>query len=214
MKSLPHILRSPHAQATSRRCQACRSEQVQRQHRSSTPFLYCLSVQRELADIPGADAAVAFLSEAYRTRLRRPGRTVEHPIAVATLLAKEGQPSRVVVAGILHDILEDTDASSDELDTTFGAEITRLVGALTQDSAIKKYRTRKLALRQRIIDAGPEAASVSLADKAAKLRSVRARPTERKLEHYRETLRGIEQRYGSSHLSGLLREQLDRWPEQ
>ena len=85
---------------------------------------------------------------------------------------------------------------------------------MTQDSAIKKYKRRKAALRQRIVDAGPDAASVSLADKAAKLRSVRARPAERKLEHYRETLRGIEQRYGSSHLSELLREQLARWPKQ
>lgn len=169
-------------------------------------------MQRELVDIPGADAALAFLSETYRTRLRRQGRTVEHPIAVATLLAAEGQSSRVVVAGILHDVLEDTDATSDELNATVGADITRLVCALTQDSAIKKYRRRKAALRQQIIDAGPEAASVSLADKAAKLGSVRGRPAERKLEHYRETLRGIEQRYGSGHLSGLLREQLDRWP--
>jgi (p)ppGpp synthase/HD superfamily hydrolase len=171
-------------------------------------------VHRELADIPGADAALAFLTEAYRTRLRRSGRTVEHPIGVATLLAEEGQSTPVVIAGILHDVLEDTDARRGELDETFGADVTRLVSALTQDPSIKKYRKRKTALRQRILDAGPEAAAVSLADKAAKLRSAQTRPAERKLEHYHQTLRGIERRYGSSHLSALLREQLDRWPEQ
>jgi (p)ppGpp synthase/HD superfamily hydrolase len=55
------------------------------------------------------DAAQAFLVEAYRTRRRRPGRTAEHPIAVSQLLADDGQPAIVVVAGLLHDVLEDTD---------------------------------------------------------------------------------------------------------
>lgn len=177
------------------------------------PFSYRLAVHAELADIPGADAAIAFLTDAYRTRLRRPGRTVEHPIAVAALLAEDGQPTPVVIAGILHDVLEDTDARRDELNEISGAEVTRLVSALTQDPSIKKYRQRKAALRRQIIDAGPEAAVVSLADKAEKLRSVQTRPAERKLEHYRETVRGIEQRYGRSRLSAVLREQLDRWAE-
>ncbi|HUA70360.1 MAG TPA: hypothetical protein VMA96_04750 [Solirubrobacteraceae bacterium] len=78
---------------------------------------------------------------------------------------------------------------------------------------MRKYRERKAALRRQIVDAGVDAAAVSLADKAAKLRSLESRPAKRKLNHYRETLRGIEQRYGPSRLSVILREELDRRPD-
>jgi (p)ppGpp synthase/HD superfamily hydrolase len=170
-------------------------------------------MNRELSEIAGTDEALAFVEDAYRTRLRRAGRTVEHPVAVAGMLADDAQPPRVVVAGILHDVLEDTGATAAELETRFGGDVARLVGAVTQDSSIRKYRERKAALRQQIVDAGAEAAAVSLADKAAKLRSLESRPAKRKLHHYRETLRGIEQRYGPSRLSAMLREELDRWPD-
>jgi (p)ppGpp synthase/HD superfamily hydrolase len=172
-----------------------------------------MTVARRVSDVPGADEALVFLGGAYRMRLRRPGRTVEHPVAVAGLLADDAQPPRVVVAGILHDVLEDTDATGDELQALFGTDIAQLVGALTHDPSIRKYQARKAALRQQIVDAGPDAAAVSLADKAAKLRSVASRPARRKLRHYREALRGIEQRYGPSRLSAMLREELDRWPD-
>ena len=170
-------------------------------------------MERGLSEIPGADEALAFLGDAYRTRLRRAGRTVEHPVAVAGLLADDAQSPRVVVAGILHDVLEDTDATGGEIEAVFGRDIARLIAALTEDPSLRKYRERKAALRRQIVDAGADAAAVSLADKAAKLRSVESRPAKRKLHHYRETLRGIEEQYGSSRLSAMLREELDRWPD-
>ncbi len=172
-----------------------------------------MAVHRDLADIPGADEALAFVGDAYRTHLRRPGKTIEHPIAVATLLADDGQPPLVVIAGILHDVLEDTDATPNELDLAVGPNVARLVSALSEDPSIRRYRKRKSALRRQIVDAGPAAAAVSLADKVAKLRAVESRPAERKLDHYSKTLRAIEQHYRSSPLSVLLRKELDRWPE-
>jgi (p)ppGpp synthase/HD superfamily hydrolase len=169
-------------------------------------------VDRELTDTSGAEAALSFLNEAYRSRLQREGRSVQHPISVGRILADDRQPARVVIAGLLHDVLEDTDATAEELEDRFGADVARLVGALTQDPGIGGYKKRKAALRHQIIEAGPEAAAVSLADKVAKLQSSRSRPATRKLVHYRETLVAIEERYGSSRLGVQLREQLDRWP--
>ena len=162
---------------------------------------------------PDPDKVREFLQDAYRTRLTRRGRPVEHPIAVARLLADDGRSSIVVAAGMLHDVLEDTDVTEAELDAAFGADIARLVGALTQDAAIPKYGRRKAALRAQILEAGPDAAAISLADKAAKLMSADKRPAKRKLEHYRSTLREVEQRWGPSNLGELLRGQLARWPE-
>ena len=169
------------------------------------------SVPAQLAATPGAEEAVAFLDDAYRTRLQRPGRTVAHPIAVAGLLASQGHPGPVVMAGLAHDLLEDTDVSADELLDRFGPEVSRLVAALTQDPTIDEYRDRKAALRQQILDAGPPAATITVADKLAKLETARQRPRKRRLAHYRATLDGVEARYGRSPLTERLREQLARW---
>ena len=131
---------------------------------------------------------------------------------MARLLANDGRSPVVVTAGMLHDVLEDTEVTEAELEAAFGADIARLVRALTQDTSIPKYRQRKTALRAQILEAGPDAAAISLADKAAKLQGLDKRPAERKLEHYRGTLREVEQRWGPSDLSELLRAQLSRWP--
>lgn len=167
----------------------------------------------EFSEIDGAGDAIAFITDAYRTRLTRAGRGIDHPLDVAELLIDDRQPPPVVVAGILHDVLEDTSVTAHELEATFGPQTTRLVTALSQDPSIRKYGKRKEALRRQILDAGPEAATVSLADKAAKLQKLKSRPVDRKLNHYRRTLSGIEDRYGPTRLSGLLREQLERFPE-
>jgi (p)ppGpp synthase/HD superfamily hydrolase len=159
------------------------------------------------------DPVDEFVADAYATRLRRQGRTVEHPIAVSELLADDGQPPPLVLAGLLHDLLEDTDVTPAELQERYGPEVARLVGALTQDTAIVKYGERKAALRAQILDAGPEAVIVALADKTAKLQSSEDRPKRRQMAHYRATLDGIEARYGHSRVSERLREQLQRWPD-
>jgi (p)ppGpp synthase/HD superfamily hydrolase len=162
---------------------------------------------------PDTDRALTFLRNAYDSRLRRRGRSVEHPIAVGELLREDGQPPDLVLAGLLHDVLEDTKVAPEELREQFGPKITRLVEALTQDDSIPKHRNRKAALRQQVLDAGPEAATIALADKAAKLASEQERPKDRRLDHYRQTLTGVEQRYGRSRLSERLREQLGRFPD-
>ena len=159
------------------------------------------------------DLVRVFLAVAYRMRLRRAGKTVEHPIAVGELLTDDGRTPTAVVTGLLHDVLEDTDVTPAELHTRFGRDIARLVEALSQDTAIVKYDERKAALRRQILDADPEAAIVSLADKPAKLQSAEHRPKDRRMAHHQATLDGIEARYRRRRLGERLREQLERWPE-
>ena len=158
----------------------------------------------------GTDDARAFVEEAYRSR--GDDEDIEHPLAVGRLLRDDGQPPELVTAGLLHDILEDTDVSASELRERFGPEVTRIVEALTQDPSISGYEERKSALRRQILDAGRDAATVALADKAAKIGSLRSPPREDQLEHYRATLEGIEERYGRSALSERARAELERLP--
>jgi (p)ppGpp synthase/HD superfamily hydrolase len=161
------------------------------------------------SDAVSNEGARVFVEEAYR-KLGK-GESIDHPLAAARLLHDDGQPRSLELAGLLHDVLEDTDVSRDELMTRFGPEVTRLVEALTEDPAIPAYDERKAALRRQILDAGCDAATVALADKTAKLAARRSPPQLRKLKHYRATLEGIENRYGESRLSEMLRNQLDRF---
>jgi (p)ppGpp synthase/HD superfamily hydrolase len=163
----------------------------------------------ELAD---ADAR-AFLEEVYRTRQHSDGASIEHPLAVARLLHEDGQSDTLVRAGLLHDVLEDTEVTTAEVRERFGREVARLVEALTQDPAIADYDRRKAALREQVLAAGRDAATVALADKAAKLAKESARPEQSRLDHYRATLEGIEQRFGTSPLSERLRAELQRFSD-
>jgi (p)ppGpp synthase/HD superfamily hydrolase len=145
---------------------------------------------------------LSFLSGAYGSR------SLDHPIAVAELQREARQPHRVVVAGLLHDVLEDTNVTAAEVRQRFGAPVSELVEALTEDGEIDDVRQRKAALRQQILDAGSSAATIALADKAAKLSEPDLDVNARRLEHYRRTLEGVERRYGHSRLSELLRRRL------
>jgi (p)ppGpp synthase/HD superfamily hydrolase len=165
---------------------------------------------RPLSQTPGTDDALRFIADAYANRRKRRRRTVAHPIAVAELLARDGQQPRLVVAGLLHDVLEDTSVRPREVRTRFGNEVADLVEALSQDDAIGSYRKRKAALRNQILAAGPDAATVALADKAAKLGSLSRTPGARKLDHYRSTLDGIRERYGDSRLGEQVQSELER----
>ncbi|MBV9167286.1 MAG: bifunctional (p)ppGpp synthetase/guanosine-3',5'-bis(diphosphate) 3'-pyrophosphohydrolase [Solirubrobacterales bacterium] len=158
------------------------------------------------------DDARAFVQDAYRRRSSDGEQAAQHPQAVARLLSEDGQPPRLVLAGLLHDLLEDTEVGPEELRARFGPEVTGLVQALTQDPAISDYYERKAALRRQVLDAGRDAATVALADKSAKLAAESSRPKERRLGHYQATLEGIEKRYGRSRLSERLHQELQRFP--
>jgi (p)ppGpp synthase/HD superfamily hydrolase len=169
-----------------------------------------MQVSTAVSGTAGFTEAYAFLCDAYEERLRREDRSPAHPLAVAELLAADGQPSLVVVAGLLHDVLEDTDVNARELEDRFGRDAARIVAALTEDRSRPRYRDRKAALRRRTLEAGPLAGTIALADKLAKLQAATKSPRRRKLEHYRATLDGVEARYGTSRLADLLRAELER----
>jgi (p)ppGpp synthase/HD superfamily hydrolase len=122
------------------------------------------------------------------------------------LLHNAGYRDELVAAGILHDTIENSTASTREIDAIFGGEITQIVAAMTEDPTIESFDQRKTALREQIAQFGPEATAVYAADKVAKVRELRSRATRgedvldpgneaahSKLEHYRASLIMLEQ---------------------
>jgi (p)ppGpp synthase/HD superfamily hydrolase len=157
-------------------------------------------------DLLQARAALAFAQEMHRGQRRESDEApfILHPLEVAALLHTTGHREAVVVAGILHDTVEDAEASVEEIDGRFGSEVSRLVAALTEDAGIEPFSERKAALRQQIAGAGPDATSVYAADKVTKVRERRARLAAQpglladeheraRLDHYRESVLMLEE---------------------
>ena len=146
---------------------------------------------------------------------------IAHPVEVACLLHDVGAADHVIAAGVLHDVIEKTDADADDLRRRFGSSIAALVVAVSEEKRIGGYGKRKAALRLQVRTAGSEALTVFAADKLAKVRELRLedgpnddRPAlaagtrRRRLAHYRQCLRLLEQTLADSPLVLDLRSEL------
>jgi predicted HD phosphohydrolase len=92
---------------------------------------------------------------------------IEHPLAVAELLAEHQMDEQLIAAGLLHDTLEYTPLGLGALRERFGMKVALIVSALTEDFDIGDYEERKRELRGRVAATGIEAQRVFAADKIA-----------------------------------------------
>lgn len=77
--------------------------------------------------------ALAFCIDAHATQVRKSGEPYAiHPVAVAQSLVDWGMDAEAVAAGLLHDVVEDTEVTSDQLADAFGAEVAELVAGVTK----------------------------------------------------------------------------------
>jgi (p)ppGpp synthase/HD superfamily hydrolase len=120
-----------------------------------------------------------------------------HPLEVAALLSGRALDEEVVAAGVLHDVLEKTDTSIEDVRERFGDRVADIVAAVSEDETIADYDERKEALSRQVAAARPDAHAVYAADKIVKARELRARATRdslddadvsRRLEHYEQSL--------------------------
>lgn len=170
-----------------------------------------------IAQLPKTGVAMAYAQERHAGQRRKIDGApfIEHPLEVAWLLYEQGAPDHVIAAGILHDTIEKTGAEVGELRRRFGARVTRLVLALSEDPAIPTYARRKAALRAQVDAAGAEALMVFAADKISKVRELRfasspAKLPRRRLTHYRRCLELLERRLSDSPLVMQLRAELEK----
>jgi (p)ppGpp synthase/HD superfamily hydrolase len=99
---------------------------------------------------------------------------VEHPVTVAARLGELDYPDEVLAAALLHDVIEDSATTLDELRELFGDEVAGMVGALTDDESIEPYRERKAEHRERVAAATPEALAIYGSDKLTNVITLRA----------------------------------------
>ena len=152
-----------------------------------------------------AQDAFDFMVERHSGQLREGDEApfVLHPLEVGAVLHVLGYSEQIVVAGLLHDVLEDSATTALELRIRFGPRVARIVEALSEDATVADAGARKALLRRQVADAGREAAAVFAADKLSKVREMRIRTacgadaadaaTRDKLEHYLASRSMLEQ---------------------
>ena len=131
--------------------------------------------------------AIAFAIDAYDGVGVRPGKGLPHAQGVADVLREAGYDEPTQVLALLHDVVEDTARTTDDVRIAFGTPMAEMVRALTEDPSIKRYAQRKRDLRCRSIAAGSPVVDVALADKIASLRHAlvtHGAISDRKLRHY------------------------------
>jgi (p)ppGpp synthase/HD superfamily hydrolase len=96
---------------------------------------------------------------------------ISHPMEVMQILTETRCRENVIIAGILHDTLEDTEATSAEILDLFGEEVLNLVSAESEDKS-KTWKERKQATIDSLADASLDVKMVCLADKISNLRSM------------------------------------------
>ncbi|XP_068266024.1 guanosine-3',5'-bis(diphosphate) 3'-pyrophosphohydrolase MESH1 [Nyctibius grandis] len=98
---------------------------------------------------------------------------INHPIAVARILAQEAGVTDTVVlqAALLHDTVEDTDTTLAEIEARFGAEVRRVVAEVTDDKGLPAAERKRLQI-ERAPGSSARARLVKLADKLHNLRDL------------------------------------------
>ena len=94
-----------------------------------------LAVQRYApnADMDLIERAYRYADGKHKDQLRKSGEPyIIHPLAVAEIVAEIGLDSDAIAAALLHDCLEDTDASFEEISRLFGETIAELVEGVTK----------------------------------------------------------------------------------
>lgn len=102
---------------------------------------------------------------------------INHPIEVASVLATAGGVSDVatLAAAVLHDTIEDTQTTAEELEERFGREVRLLVEELTDDKRLPKEERKRLQILH-AAGASHRAKLVKLADKICNVRDVTHQP--------------------------------------
>jgi len=118
-------------------------------------------------------AATMFAAEKHRGQKRKDARGtpyINHPIMVVNLMANVGKITDIeaLQASMLHDTVEDTDATAEEIEQRFGYAVCSLVMEVTDDKSLPKTERKRLQI-EHAPHLSPRAKVIKLADKIANI---------------------------------------------
>ncbi len=97
---------------------------------------------------------------------------VAHPLEVGMLLAKYGMSDEVICSGILHDTVEDTDMTLDDIEAKFGKIVKTYVGFCSETNKCLDWKTRKINYLSQIASAPLDVLFIVCVDKLTNIMSI------------------------------------------
>ncbi len=151
-------------------------------------------------------AAILYATQQHGEQLRKGTKLpyIIHPLEVMQILIRMNAHEELVLAGILHDTVEDTDATGEDIDFLFGGTVAKLVAAHTHPKGGDWWETRQKALSE-LAEAPYEVKLLVLADKLSNLRSMAAdyRLIGEKLWERFNASKEMQSRYYSASIDAL-----------
>jgi GTP diphosphokinase / guanosine-3',5'-bis(diphosphate) 3'-diphosphatase len=146
------------------------------------------------ADLDTIERAYVFSAEVHQGQVRKSGEAyVTHPLEVASIIADMRLDAPSIVTGLLHDTVEDTLVTLEQVETLFGAEVAHLVDGVTKISQInftsreekqaENFRKMLLAMARDI-----RVILVKLADRTHNMRTLGALAHDRQVDVAQETI--------------------------
>src|SRR4051795_3768588 len=153
-----------------------------------------LQVAGDETDTEAVERAVGFAAERHADQVRKSGEPyVVHPLGVARICAELRAETPVIVAALLHDTVEDTETTLEEIAAEFGDDVALLVDGVTKLSRIhfdsreqaqaESYRKMVLSMARDV-----RVVIVKLADRLHNMRTLGPLAKQKQLQNARETL--------------------------
>ena len=146
-------------------------------------------------DISLIEKAYNLASMAHKNQLRKSGEPyIIHPLSVAIILAELQLDKETIVSGILHDVVEDTVITDEELRDQFGNYVALIVDGVTKLEKIRyngdklEYQAENLRKMFLAMSKDIRVLVIKLADRLHNMRTLQYQPPERQVEIARETM--------------------------
>jgi GTP diphosphokinase / guanosine-3',5'-bis(diphosphate) 3'-diphosphatase len=146
------------------------------------------------ADVKEIQRAFAYAEQSHRGQKRASGEDfIEHPIGVATILADLGMDTTTLVAALLHDVVEDTDLTIEQIEGQFGEQVAQIVDGLTKLDKIT-FRSREAEQAENVRKMMVAMARdirvllIKLADRLHNMRTLGPMPPQKQKDKATETL--------------------------
>ncbi|MDY6820523.1 MAG: bifunctional (p)ppGpp synthetase/guanosine-3',5'-bis(diphosphate) 3'-pyrophosphohydrolase [Deferribacterota bacterium] len=153
-----------------------------------------LSNNKEMYDQDKLFSAYIFAATKHRGQLRKSGAPyLSHPLSVSKILADMNMDLDTVIAGLLHDTLEDTDTTYEELEKRFGKDVAFLVDGVSKISKIRFMSNEEKQaenFRKMLVSVSKDVRVIliKLADRLHNMRTIEYLPPEKAKRISKETL--------------------------
>jgi GTP pyrophosphokinase len=156
------------------------------------PLIKTIRAHHPKADVRTVERAYEVAALCHKDQKRKSGDPyITHPLAVATILAELGMNTETICAALLHDTVEDTSYTLNELRSVFGEDVAALVDGVTKLDKVKYGASAEAETVRKMVVAMSRDIRVlviKLADRLHNMRTLRYMPRDKQERKSRETL--------------------------